>query len=93
MTPSGIEPAIFRFVAQYLNHCATISGPQLKARHIVFRVYVCACVRHDLSITNEPCCIKCVLHAHNSAVYLLLSSVAMTCVTRKLNVSGRNCVV
>jgi hypothetical protein len=28
MTPSGIEPATFRFVAQYLNHCATISGPQ-----------------------------------------------------------------
>jgi hypothetical protein len=25
--PSGIEPATFRFVAQYLNHCATISGP------------------------------------------------------------------
>jgi hypothetical protein len=22
MTPSGIEPATFRFVAQYLNHCA-----------------------------------------------------------------------
>jgi hypothetical protein len=29
MTPSGIEPATFRFVAQYLNHCATISGPRL----------------------------------------------------------------
>jgi hypothetical protein len=27
MTPSGIEPTTFRFVAQYLNHCATISGP------------------------------------------------------------------
>jgi hypothetical protein len=27
MTPSGIEPATFRFVAQYLNNCATISGP------------------------------------------------------------------
>jgi hypothetical protein len=27
MTPSGIEPATFRFVAQYFNHCATISGP------------------------------------------------------------------
>jgi hypothetical protein len=27
MTPSGIEPATFRFVAQYLNHCATVSGP------------------------------------------------------------------
>jgi hypothetical protein len=26
--PSGIEPATFRFVAQYLNHCAIISGPQ-----------------------------------------------------------------
>jgi hypothetical protein len=23
MTASGIEPATFRFVAQYLNHCAT----------------------------------------------------------------------
>jgi hypothetical protein len=29
MTPSEIEPATFKFVAQYLNHCATISGPQL----------------------------------------------------------------
>jgi hypothetical protein len=27
MTTPGIEPATFRFVAQYLNHCATISGP------------------------------------------------------------------
>jgi hypothetical protein len=27
ITPSRIEPATFRFVAQYLNHCATISGP------------------------------------------------------------------
>jgi hypothetical protein len=28
MTPSGIEPATFRFVAQYLYHCAT-AGPIL----------------------------------------------------------------
>jgi len=23
MTPAGIEPATFRFVAQHLNHCVT----------------------------------------------------------------------
>jgi len=30
MTPAGIEPATFRFVAQQLNHCATAvrSGPE-----------------------------------------------------------------
>ena len=27
MTPAGIEPATFRFVAQHLKHCATaVSG-------------------------------------------------------------------
>jgi hypothetical protein len=34
MAPSGIEPATFRFVAQYLNHCATISGPQIIPRTV-----------------------------------------------------------
>ena len=29
MTPSGIEPAAFRFVTQHLNHCAT-AVPQYK---------------------------------------------------------------
>jgi hypothetical protein len=29
MTPYGIESATFRFVAQYLNHCATAFPPQL----------------------------------------------------------------
>ena len=24
MTPAGIEPATFRFVAQHLNHCDTV---------------------------------------------------------------------
>ena len=33
MTPSGIEPATFQFVAQYLNHCANavpVSGGYMK---------------------------------------------------------------
>ena len=30
MTPAGIEPATFRFVAQHLNHCASaVSSPML----------------------------------------------------------------
>ena len=30
MTPSGIEPATFRFVAQHLNHCATAYAREKK---------------------------------------------------------------
>jgi hypothetical protein len=32
MTLSGIKPATFRFVTQYLNHCTTISDPPLTTR-------------------------------------------------------------
>jgi hypothetical protein len=41
MTLSGIEPATFRFVAHYLNHCATISGPQAKivSDKILYKVH------------------------------------------------------
>jgi hypothetical protein len=37
VTPSGIESATFRFVTQYLNHCATISGPPIE---IYIYIYV-----------------------------------------------------
>jgi len=32
MTPSGIEPETFRFVAQRLNHCATAVPPPPKKK-------------------------------------------------------------
>ena len=34
LTPSGIEPATFRFVAQHLNHCATA---EMMGRKTVYR--------------------------------------------------------
>ena len=37
MTPSGIEPATFRFVAQHLNHCATV----VPNKHIYIYIYRC----------------------------------------------------
>jgi len=33
MTPSGIEPASFRFVTQHLNHCAT-AVPNLRTKFL-----------------------------------------------------------
>jgi hypothetical protein len=35
MTPSGIEPATFRLVAQYLNHCVT-AVPQMVGSMVEF---------------------------------------------------------
>jgi len=35
MTPAGIEPATFRFVAQHVNHCATAVG-FAKRRNLFF---------------------------------------------------------
>ena len=34
MTPGGIEPATFRFVAQHLNHCATAVPAVHMEQHI-----------------------------------------------------------
>ena len=39
MTPAGIEPATFQFVAQYLNHCATAipTKPMYKYKILSFK--------------------------------------------------------
>ena len=45
MTPSGIEPATFRFVALHLNHCATHIYVNIYTYiYIYIYIYVCVCV-------------------------------------------------
>ena len=43
MTPAGIEPATFRFVAQHLNHCATAvpSKPTCKVLNLHHAMNMC----------------------------------------------------
>ena len=47
MTPSGIEPATLRFVAQHLNHCATAVPSILCITSIIhLLLYHCYCHYH-----------------------------------------------
>ena len=43
LTPAGIEPATFRFVAQHLNHCATVVPRRtvVTAPNLLLRVGLC----------------------------------------------------
>ena len=68
MTPSGIEPATFRFVAQHLNHCATavplfkaICGKNLRMFTNIYahvHTYICAdinvCTHTNLKTVFRP---------------------------------------
>jgi len=53
MTPAGIEPATFRFVAQHLNHCAHTSPGigQIPAELIKAGGRTICCAIHKLSIS------------------------------------------
>ena len=44
MTPAGIEPATFRFVAQHLNHCAT-----------AVPIYICIYINNWTSVESRQC--------------------------------------
>jgi len=39
LTPAGIEPATFRFIAQHLNHCATAVPPSDKGTAIPLQAW------------------------------------------------------
>jgi hypothetical protein len=54
MTRSGIDPATFRFVAQYLNHCATACPPTvIPVRDVILCYCVCVCV----CVCVRACCL------------------------------------
>ena len=52
MTPSGIEPATFGFVAQHLNHCAT-AVPQSLFNALVNYVQLLRC-ESDKHCSHNP---------------------------------------
>ena len=41
MTPAGIEPVTFRFVAQHLNHCAVTVTLIYVVMHLFFGFIIC----------------------------------------------------
>jgi hypothetical protein len=51
VTPSGIEPATFRFVVQYLNHCATAVPPTAFQKNCEKRLVASSC----LSVRPSAC--------------------------------------
>ena len=55
MTPSGIESATFRFVAQYLNHFATAVS-----MYIYIYICVCVCVCVCVGVCGCVCLCVCV---------------------------------
>jgi len=51
LTPAGIEPATFRFVAQHLNHCATAvpSVAQCWVQYLTDTAYAMAMAQKKLN--------------------------------------------
>ena len=64
LTPAGIEPATFRFVAQHLNHCATAArrGPDVSRKlrfpdfvHVHVHVHV-RNLKTEATRKSKRCC-------------------------------------
>ena len=62
LTPAGIEPATFRFVAPHLNHCATAVPTDYGSRYTKSQKNVSAFRLSKLCVSRAP--------AHMQNVYL-----------------------
>jgi len=56
LTPAGIDPATFRFVAQHLNHCATAVPPENSKSRIILSSITkqWSLVHSGLSMAQQP---------------------------------------
>ena len=84
MTPAGIEPATFRFVAQHLNHCATAVPIQWVVGAILLGLKQMGCeydhstpsnaeVKNEWSYTTIPLC-ACVVCARKT-LHVMINTV------------------
>jgi hypothetical protein len=77
MTPSGIEPATFRFVVQYLNHCATAATWYRKESTSLPCIW-CECVA-DLCFTSDQKLLRfMILYKQETRSYGVLRSFQCT---------------
>jgi len=74
MTPSGIEPATFRFVAQHVNHCAT-------AVPIYIYIYIWLSLEWTLCTRISQCVAKSLEHVFPLRIPSSISAVGKGCKT------------
>ena len=56
MTPSGIEPATFRFVTQHLNHCVTSAPKVFEWSTIIINYHVITNVYYYIISAQQNYC-------------------------------------
>jgi len=63
LTPGGIEPVTFQFVAQHLNHCATAVPPYIYVYIYIYRhTHSYTAFVIEKAILNETATTECVLY-------------------------------
>ena len=93
LTPSGIEPATFRYVAQHLNHCATAVSCIFRGGKIKYSFCeVCKRRVWHSSVVNRPALVKCCCNWFRTLKWfqhlLLKSETLCLCVLKFTRSSG-----